>query len=270
MSTTQQDAPPPYHRRNSNHDLQVPMSDVDRMSMEDESRALPDGWIRQFDPGNAHHFYVDTRANPPRSIWVHPLDDEQYRREHNLPPLSPRPPSSPKGGSPSRQGGDEKSKLPSDEKTKAGPAGSSSGAGPSTQKSKDKDHERGFFGKMKDNMIGTKEEREERKRQKAEEDRRREREFLERRRILLQQQNQQQQQYYAMNGPLGRAGYQYGSAYPPPPGMYGRRAGGGMGMGLPLLGGLAGGLLLGEALDGDFGGGGFDGGFGGGDFGGGF
>ena len=61
-------------------------------------------------------------------------------------------------------------------------------------------------------------------------------------------------------------------------GSYGT-PGGGTGMGLPLLGGLAGGLLLGDALNnysgsGDFGGGDFDGGdfggdFGGGDFGGG-
>ena len=65
-------------------------------------------------------------------------------------------------------------------------------------------------------------------------------------------------------------GPQYGGGY----GSYGpdrRRQGGGMGgMALPLLGGLAGGLLLGELLDDGFGGGGFGGGdFGGGDFGGG-
>ena len=54
-------------------------------------------------------------------------------------------------------------------------------------------------------------------------------------------------------------------------GTHRRRPGGGMGMGLPLLGGLAGGLLLGEAFDNDYGGGDFGGGdFGGGDFGGGF
>ncbi|KAG9050556.1 hypothetical protein FS837_004413 [Tulasnella sp. UAMH 9824] len=276
MSATQQDAPPPpYHRRNSNHDLQVPMSDVERMSMEDESRPLPDGWIRQFDPGSAHHFYVDTRGTPPRSIWVHPLDDEQYRRENNLPPLSPRPPPSPKGGSPSRLPQDEKAKLRDDEKSAAATSSSSAGAGPSTQQTKGKEHDRGFFGKMKDNIIGTKEEREERKRRKAEEEERMQREYLERRRILMEQarlHDQQRRQYYALNGPLGRAGYQYGSSYAPPPGVYARRRGG---VGLPLLGGLAGGLLLADALDGPdfgggFGGGGFDGGGfdGGGDFGG--
>lgn len=46
--------------------------------MEDESRPLPAGWVRQFDPQSSHQFFVDTRANPPRSIWHHPYDDEQY------------------------------------------------------------------------------------------------------------------------------------------------------------------------------------------------
>ena len=61
-------------------------------------------------------------------------------------------------------------------------------------------------------------------------------------------------------------GPQYGGRY----GSYGT-PGGDMGMGLPLLGGLAGGLLLGDVLnnysgDGDFSGGDFGGGnFGGGD-----
>lgn len=60
MSSPNRDAPPPYHRRNSNTDLRVPMTDVQRMSMEDEERPLPEGWIRQFDPRSAHHFYVST------------------------------------------------------------------------------------------------------------------------------------------------------------------------------------------------------------------
>ena len=66
------------------------------------------------------------------------------------------------------------------------------------------------------------------------------------------------QQYYASQPqPQYNSGY---GTYAPPRG--GRR--GGAGIGLPLLGGLAGGLLLGEAL-GDFGGGfgDFGGGFGG-------
>lgn len=83
--------------------------------------------------------------------------------------------------------------------------------------------------------------------------------------ILARQQHYANQPQYG-RGPMFGAP-QYGGGY----GSYGprRRQGGGMGgIGLPLLGGLAGGLLLGEVFD-DFGGGDFGGGdFGGGDFGG--
>ena len=58
--------------------------------MEDEHRPLPAGWVRQFDPQEQHQFFVDTKANPPRSTWVHPYDDDEFlatlspeeRREH--------------------------------------------------------------------------------------------------------------------------------------------------------------------------------------------
>lgn len=50
----------------------------ERRSMEDSARALPEGWVRQYDRETHHQFFVDTRANPPRSIWHHPHDDEQY------------------------------------------------------------------------------------------------------------------------------------------------------------------------------------------------
>ncbi|KAF2197977.1 hypothetical protein GQ43DRAFT_443764 [Delitschia confertaspora ATCC 74209] len=49
-----------------------------RRSMEDESRPLPPGWVRQFDTESHHQFFVDTTKNPPRSIWVHPYDDDEY------------------------------------------------------------------------------------------------------------------------------------------------------------------------------------------------
>jgi hypothetical protein len=65
--------------------LQVPgQSDDDaipaaiRRSMEDEARALPKGWVRSYDPETSHQFFVDTTANPPRSIWHHPYDDDEY------------------------------------------------------------------------------------------------------------------------------------------------------------------------------------------------
>lgn len=49
-----------------------------RRSMEDEARPLPPGWARQYDAETHHQFFVDTAARPPRSIWCHPFDDETY------------------------------------------------------------------------------------------------------------------------------------------------------------------------------------------------
>jgi hypothetical protein len=49
-----------------------------RRSMEDESRPLPKGWVRQFDAKTQHQFFVDTSSEPPRSIWHHPYDDDVY------------------------------------------------------------------------------------------------------------------------------------------------------------------------------------------------
>lgn len=49
-----------------------------RRSMEDEGRPLPKGWVRSLDPEHHHQFFVDTTKDPPRSIWHHPYDDEEY------------------------------------------------------------------------------------------------------------------------------------------------------------------------------------------------
>jgi hypothetical protein len=46
--------------------------------MEDEARPLPTGWVRSYDPENSHQFFVDTTKDPPRSIWHHPYDDDEY------------------------------------------------------------------------------------------------------------------------------------------------------------------------------------------------
>lgn len=48
-------------------------SDVRRSMIFDEA-PLPDGWRREFDAKTEHTFYVDTKAKPPRSIWVHPYE----------------------------------------------------------------------------------------------------------------------------------------------------------------------------------------------------
>ncbi|KXL46862.1 hypothetical protein M433DRAFT_153283 [Acidomyces richmondensis BFW] len=60
------------------HDSKIPPEH--RRSMEDERRPLPKGWVRTFDPQSHHQFFVDTTADPPRSIWTHPYDDEEYLR----------------------------------------------------------------------------------------------------------------------------------------------------------------------------------------------
>lgn len=71
------EAPPPYSRNDPTpHKTRNGIPPDRRRSMEDESRPLPEGWIRQFDPDTAHFFFVDTRTE--RSIWHHPYDDDQY------------------------------------------------------------------------------------------------------------------------------------------------------------------------------------------------
>ena len=79
------DAPPSYEVATgssqpsaSNADTRNGIPPHIRRSMEDESRPLPEGWVRQFDEKSHHQFFVDTKSNPPRSIWHHPYDDEQY------------------------------------------------------------------------------------------------------------------------------------------------------------------------------------------------
>ncbi|TCD62768.1 hypothetical protein EIP91_006412 [Steccherinum ochraceum] len=156
---------------------------------------LPEGWVQQYDPKSDHPFWVDTKAKPPRSIWVHPFEDEQFMNEHpeirdrhrsgskpdkeegktgkagkskdkDVPQPAPGeapPPYSPRRhsftGEPSQRRrrdeemhGDETVQQP---KTPQ----------PSSSKGKGKEKEkRGFFGKVKDKAIGTKEEREEARR----------------------------------------------------------------------------------------------------------
>ncbi|KAF9076126.1 hypothetical protein BDP27DRAFT_1414670 [Rhodocollybia butyracea] len=42
---------------------------------------LPSGWVEEFTDAG-HPYYVDTLVNPPRSIWIHPYEDEQYLQQH--------------------------------------------------------------------------------------------------------------------------------------------------------------------------------------------
>ncbi|KAJ6519690.1 hypothetical protein C8R45DRAFT_952387 [Mycena sanguinolenta] len=149
-------------------------------------RPLPYGWITQVDSNSGHRFWVDTKATPPRSIWVHPLDDEQYIREH---PDQKTP-----------HAADQKTPQYSAPPTPAQTPGSSSGyASPSGPKKK-----QGFLGKLKEKVVGTEEEREQERRHKAEQKRqmmelreRRHQEMLAEQAAMYQRQQQQQQQMYA-------------------------------------------------------------------------
>ncbi|KAI0080073.1 hypothetical protein K474DRAFT_1658335 [Panus rudis PR-1116 ss-1] len=249
---------------------------------------LPSGWVRQYDEQAQHPFWVDTRANPPRPIWVHPYEDEQYLSEHPEhrgkakraaseesdlpPPYSPRRHSY---SGPSSSGPSSISTPSGDRPTTSQPPtpGPSSGA---------VNKQRGFFGKLKDKAIGTKEEREEARRQEA---LYMQRLAQEERKLAEEQRKRRQERLASMGGarysqsmygpPPGRpfAPYGCGSGYGRMSGMsgmgriggygggYGRSGFGGGGVGLPLLGGMAGGLLLADMLDGPGFGGGFDGGF---------
>ncbi|BGP26425.1 hypothetical protein Rt10032_c11g4620 [Rhodotorula toruloides] len=44
-------------------------------------------------PADKQHFYVDTRANPPRSIWVHPDDEPGAKPKQTYAPPTGPPPS---------------------------------------------------------------------------------------------------------------------------------------------------------------------------------
>lgn len=120
-------------------------------------RPLPSGWISQVDQNSGHRFYVDTKANPPRSIWVHPLEDEQYLREH------------PEAREKARPAADEMQSQYSAPPTP--PVASSSDRAGYASPSGSKPEKHGIFGKLKDKVVGTKEEREQEKRHKAEQKR---------------------------------------------------------------------------------------------------
>ncbi|KAF9015518.1 hypothetical protein BDQ17DRAFT_1404118 [Cyathus striatus] len=213
----------------------------------DKNLRLPYGWIEQVDPQTHHVFYVDTKAVPPRSIWVHPYEDDQFLREH--PDLRDKLKSRTQASNSTLEPPPAYSRRHSyGGKASAPQAEVAAGTlAPGTPPKK-----RGFFDKMKDKAIASLEEKQ----------RRHQAMQLEQQRMYPTSQQMYQQQYSAPQ-------YAY-----PQRGVMGRRSGfGGGGMALPILGGLAGGMLLGDIMDGGLidGGGDFGGGdFGGGDFGGGF
>jgi len=242
--------------------------------MQPERYPLPFGWVKEVDQSSGRSFYVDTKATPPRSIWTHPYEDDEYLKAH--PDVREKVKTNRFGGS------EPDLPPPSFEESQRrhsfgeGRPSSSQQSRPTSMPVAGSSKPRGPIGTLKDQLFGTKEERKADKLRRKEQDRLR----REAQQQQIQQENLARQQYYASqqsqcgNDPRFGGGYDrgFGGGYDPRfggPGYGGgfgsnsRRRGGG-GIGLPLLGGLAGGLLLGDILDGGFGGGGFDGGFGGG------
>jgi hypothetical protein len=249
--------------------------------MEDELRPLPPGWVRTFDAEHSHQFFVDTTKDPPRSVWVHPYDDDEYlstltseERERI------EEESMNRGHPPSKE--DIMAAHTDDEEHHEPYSSASAPPGelpPRPDKGKGK---RSFTEKFKDKVTGmTKEEREQERRQRAE----RERQIYEQhqrvRRGMAEAARTGQPQFVGKDGdgkdiyveppapPTGPYGYGNGYGYNPyrsgvyttpnaryirPPNPYSRPYGGGYGggYGLPLAigGGLLGGLLLGDALGG--------------------
>lgn len=105
---------------------------------------------------------MDTKADPPRAIWTHPYEDEEYLREHpdvreKVGSLARQQESNASPSKPRRHsfnGRDSDSMVPGDDN-------------PLPDPSKKATQKRGFFGKLKDKAIGTKEEREAYKKEQA-------------------------------------------------------------------------------------------------------
>lgn len=246
--------------------------------MEDEARPLPDGWVRQYDGSHGHQFFVDTRANPPRSIWHHPYDDREYlnsltsEERERIQELH-KVPTPADIVAESSDEDDHNHHYPSAGKTGVG-ATSSSSAG---QQSEHISGVHKFGRKMKDKVTSsTHEQREAERKARAERERQAYQQHLQYRQALQQAMQTGQPQLlgkdkegrdvyieppggmqggYTSNGrminPYAQGPYQNPNARFITPQMpyqrpYGYGYGGGYG--LPLYGGLAGGLLLGGLL----------------------
>ncbi|EMD41152.1 hypothetical protein CERSUDRAFT_121695 [Gelatoporia subvermispora B] len=64
-----------------------------------DRRELPPGWISQYDSNYKAWFYVNTRDDPPRPSWVHPLGPPRPTSSSSYrPPAGPPPPDRPYDG----------------------------------------------------------------------------------------------------------------------------------------------------------------------------
>jgi hypothetical protein len=268
-----------------------------RRSMEDEARSLPKGWVRSYDPETTHQFFVDTTSEPPRSIWTHPYDDEDYLRtlsseaRERIEAESLRHPHD---AQPSKEDiMHDHTDISEDEDIPANlPA----------RKNPPPEQKKSFGRKMKDKITGSTHEERQQERARREQ---KERELYQRHLAIRQAMSKALQtgkpqligrdkdgqdvwleppQYSGSSRYPGGYGYNpyrggglggglgggmYGGGFAPPgmyarPGMaysrpYGRGYGGGYGMPMAMGGGLLGGMMLGGALGGmgGMGGGGF-------------
>lgn len=255
---TERNGIPPEHRR----------------SMEDEMRDLPPGWIRQFDAQEQHQFFVDTKANPPRSTWVHPYDDNEF--------LSTLSPEERKNHTRMKrtmtlqdlaaEDSDDEghARLPPRPDAAAGAAGSSAQSSEPQPTGLSK-----FSRKLKDKVTGqTHQEREIERQRRAEQERQAYLVHLRARQALIRAMETGQPQFickdqqgrdvyiepprgpYAPRGAYGYNPYAHGPYTDPnvrfirPGQPYGRPYGYGYGggAGLPLAAGFLGGAMIGGAL----------------------
>lgn len=271
------DKPPTYEESQASSHLKPPKSrngipSDHRRSMEDEARELPPGWVRQYDSKNSHQFFVDTRANPPRSIWHHPYDDETF-----LSTLSMEERERISGLAPNKA--DINAESTDDEQDHyaqpSNPAVSPTASAPEVHYGQGK---KATFGRrMKDKLTGTThEERVVQRQQRGEQERRAYELHLQLRQAMTRAMQTGEPQFVfkdqegrdiyieppgGMQGPYGGRAYGYNpyaqgpyadpnARFIKPSGPYGRPGGLGYGggVGLPIMGGLLGGMLLGGAL----------------------
>ncbi|KAG1749854.1 uncharacterized protein EDB91DRAFT_1109992 [Suillus paluster] len=170
---------------------------------------LPEGWIQEYDPQQKHPFWVDTKAKPPRAIWVHPYEDEQFLSENpdikakveklqgatlaEPPPYEQRRHSF-SGGEPDVVPFRSDAKSSKEKKSSNNAKASGSASTPSIDEHHDDERKRGMFGKLKDKAIGTKEEREAHKKLKAEERAREEEQREAHRKLRAEQRAREEEQ----------------------------------------------------------------------------
>ncbi|KAF8308740.1 hypothetical protein DL93DRAFT_2170858 [Clavulina sp. PMI_390] len=239
-----------------------------------ERRDLPAGWIKEHDSQSDRDYFVDTLANPPRSIWVHPLDDPEFMLTHrgddgsNVEDLENNHLEHPPPGFSDKV---QSSEYPEDKQARHDDENELAQASsePLTSTLAPPTKKQGLLSKLKQKAIGTKEEREAARQMHERRRKEQERQYYERRNAMvaarMQQIEAQEQRRRQQAGHSAQRGQQYdrpamnaygGPMYEDPYANgstpYGRRqgGGGGLGGGGTTLGTLSGGLLLGDLVGG--------------------